>query len=614
MVSKTILSTLLFLSSSFATPLFNLPNLNLNLKSNSLDENSNNLKYFKLAAQKLRGSNINNAVLGAEPILLEKRDDTGNYVTLDLINESTFYLAHIELGTPSQKVGVLVDTGSSDLWVVASNNTYCESGTSGSLNKKARADIVDWTVNNTMDASYQSPPLQNKASTSSSSSSDMIDCSKYGTFDFSTSETFHSNDTDFSITYADGTFAKGTWGYDDFVIGNTNVTNLSFAVCDEADNSMGILGIGLSGLETTYSGSTSSNSGPYKYENLPIKLKNEGIIDLVSYSIYLNDTSSNTADILFGAVDHNRYTGNLVALPIVNILSSKGYNSAIQLDITINSLTLINNSTSTGATIGSGAAAALLDTGTTLTYLPSDVLNGILNNLDAKYSSSAGYYIMTCSDADNYSLDFDFQGQVISIGLSSFLISLVTTTGSSSSYCMVGLQSSGDSTFTLGDSFLRNVYMVVDLENLEVGLATANYDSGESEDIEVMSTGIPNAVTPVNSMTWGASSSTALYVQSGVSMTAMGSKTSSASFQSKNASTATKKTTSSTSSSTSSSVTVTSSSENTSSDSTSSASSSSSSVSVSSISTTSKNNANSPKVNTAYGFTGSLFLIVAALI
>lgn len=609
-VTKTILSTLLFLSSSLATPLFNLPDL--------VDKNSDDLKYFKLTAQKLRGSNINDAVVGAEPILLEKRDGTDGYVTLDLLNENTFYLAHIELGTPSQKVGVLVDTGSSDLWVVASNNSYCESGTTGSLNKKARADIIDWTTINSTDVSHQSSDFQNKASTSSSTSSDMIDCSKYGTFDFSTSETFHSNNTDFSITYADGTFAKGTWGYDDFVIGSTNVTNLSFAVCDNADNSMGILGIGLAGLETTYSGSSSSSAGPYKYENLPVKLKNEGIIDLVSYSIYLNDTSSSTADILFGAVDHNRYTGNLVALPIVNILSSKGYTSAIQLDITINSLTLINNSTSKEATIGSGAAAALLDTGTTLTYLPSDVLNGILNNLNAKYSSSAGYYIMTCSDADDYSLDFDFQGQVISIPLSSFLISLVTTTGSTSSYCMVGLQSSGDSTFTLGDSFLRNVYMVADLENLEIGLAPANYDSQDSEDIEVMSTGIPNAVTPVNSMTWGASSSTSLYVQSGISMTAMGSKTTSASFQSKNATTATKKTTtstkptSSTESSTSSSVTATSTSNTSSSDS--SNTSSSSSVSVSSISTTSKNNADTHKVNTAYGFAGSLFFIVAALI
>lgn len=501
------------------------------------------LGYFKLSAQKLRGSTIHDAIAGAQPQVLFERDDSGDgFVTMAMSNENTFYLADVEVGTPPQKVGVLIDTGSSDFWVVASNNTYCQSGTTGPLNKaRAWDDIFDRTSSENVadsevnSASFLNSTSQHKA-TSSSSSSQSIDCSQYGTFDEADSSSFVSNNTAFSISYADGSFAKGTWGHDDVSIGGVSVPNLSLAVCDNADNAMGILGIGLAGLETTYSGSASlssifSSSSPYKYENLPIKLKNLGLIKQVAYSVYLNDAQADNAEILFGAIDHTKYKNDLVALPIINTLKSKGYNDAIQLDVTLNSVTLIDEKQKTQAVVGSGAAAALLDTGTTLTYVPQDVLNSILNLLDTQYSSSVGYYVMNCNDGDDLLLNFNFQGLIISIPLSSFLVPLVTTQGRTSEYCMVGIQSSDTDSFTLGDNFLRNVYMVADLENLEIALATADHDNTSTSNIEVMSTGIPSAVTPNSNMLWG-QSSTVLSAQSNVQMSDMPESATSFLFQS----------------------------------------------------------------------------------
>jgi yapsin 1 len=503
------------------------------------------LGYFKLSAQKLRGSTIHDAIAGAQPQVLFERDDSGDgFVTMAMSNENTFYLADVEVGTPPQKVGVLIDTGSSDFWVVASNNTYCQSGTTGPLNKaRAWDDIFDRTSSENVadadsdvnSASFLNSTSQHKA-TSSSSSSQSIDCSQYGTFDEADSSSFVSNNTAFSISYADGSFAKGTWGHDDVSIGGVSVPNLSLAVCDNADNAMGILGIGLAGLETTYSGSASlssifSSSNPYKYENLPIKLKNLGLIKQVAYSVYLNDAQADNAEILFGAIDHTKYKNDLVALPIINTLKSKGYNDAIQLDVTLNSVTLIDEKQKTQAVVGSGAAAALLDTGTTLTYVPQDVLNSILSLLDTQYSSSVGYYVMNCNDGDDLLLNFNFQSLIISIPLSSFLVPLVTTQGRTSEYCMVGIQSSDTDSFTLGDNFLRNVYMVADLENLEIALATADHDNTSTSNIEVMSTGIPSAVTPNSNMLWG-QSSTVLSAQSNVQMSDMPESATSFLFQS----------------------------------------------------------------------------------
>lgn len=482
-------------------------------------ENNCNDKYFRLTAKKLRGKTLNDAVSASEAKhVLVERDNGDGYVSIDLVNENTFYLTEIEIGSPAQKVGVLVDTGSSDLWVVASNNTYCKSGTTGPLSSKGRSfdDIYDW--NNALSdntSSLDNGNFQMKAI--SDSSAETIDCSVYGTFDPNDSDTFRSNGTSFAITYADNTFAKGTWSHDDVLIGGVNVESLSFAVCDTADNALGILGIGLQQLETTYSGTQSTSlSNRYVYENLPVRLKTLGFIELVSYSVYLNDTTADSAVLLFGAVDHSKYTGDLVALPIVNTLAAKGYKNAIELTVTLNSITLIDSKSSKQAIIGSGASAALLDTGTTLSYMPSDILSNILNLINAEYSSSIGYYIVTCRDVTDFSLNFNMQGFNINIALSEFLVPLSTSSGLTSKYCMVGISSSDNSNFVLGDNFLRNVYMVADYENMEVALAVANHDANSPDDIEVMSTGIPNAVTPASSLMYGQSSGTSLVVTASV--------------------------------------------------------------------------------------------------
>lgn len=77
-------------------------------------------------------------------------------------------------------------------------------------------------------------------------------CTSYGTFNTENSDSFVQNDTDtFVIGYADGTFASGIWGHDTVRIGNLSVEDLSFAVANESSSDIGVLGIGLPGLEVT---------------------------------------------------------------------------------------------------------------------------------------------------------------------------------------------------------------------------------------------------------------------------------------------------------------------------------------------------------------------------
>ncbi|KAH3671008.1 hypothetical protein OGAPHI_000719 [Ogataea philodendri] len=472
-------------------------------------------QFVKLEAAISRGDTFKDSVRGAKPYMLEKRADDGS-VTMELKNTQSFYEVELGMGSDNQTVGVLLDTGSSDLWVMNSNNSYCSSNSNKkrglALEKRGRSlqDLRNLNVSpgkavqRADTTETRTEFFGGNEATSSVAAEATLDCSKYGTFDPDSSNSFHKNGTDFAITYADKTFANGVWGYDDISFGGVTVEDFSFAVADDTDSEMGVFGIGFRELETTYSSNTSET--PYIYQNLPFKLVDQGLTNKAAYSVYLNSSDASTGTVLFGAVDHSKYTGTLGLVPIINTAASAGYKNPIQLEITLSAITASDGSGSQ-ASVGVGAAAALFDTGTTLTYAPSDIIEQIAELFQLQYSSSAGAYVTKCSSVEDYTLNFDFQGQVIEAPLSSFLVSLQTNSGSTSSYCALGIFSSGDSSFTLGDSFLQNVYFVADLEDYQLAVAPVNL-SASSEDLEAITSGIPSASSvSAYSSTWGVSAS-----------------------------------------------------------------------------------------------------------
>lgn len=441
------------------------------------------VKYWALPAKRV--------VRDTEVKRFVKRDENGDYLDLALTYESTFYIAEVLMGSNSQKLDVLLDTGSSDFWVVASKNSYCEAGTAGSLQKGRKISSIFGPVDNTTDTGM------NKGAVSKSAS-DAIDCSQYGTFDQSASTSFHSNGTSFAIAYDDQTFAKGTWGQDTIRLGSVRIDHMNVAVCDNTDNAQGVLGIGLPGLEVT---SSNTDTNKYEYENLPIKLVRDGIISKAAYSVYL-DASSNS-EILFGAVDSSKYEGELVALPIVNALASQGITSKIQLTVTVNSLAVLSAGGNKAAAIGAGAIPALLDTGTTLTYAPQNIIDSFVSLLGLEYSDSIGYYVGPCTLGDTNSVRFDFQGLQLDIPLSNFFISLTTASLQPSTQCAFGILSSNDETYlTLGQSFLQSVYMVADLEDMKIALAMSS-SKKSPQDISPIDSVIPQAKNPQHTSTYG---------------------------------------------------------------------------------------------------------------
>ncbi|GMG56466.1 unnamed protein product [Ambrosiozyma monospora] len=255
-------------------------------------------------------------------------------------NQAVFYSVDVSIGSNSNVVTVLVDTGSSDFWVMSSSNPYCIAGTGGDSQS---------TLGSPAASGSSSADEPKKTGYNS------INCSEFGTFDQSSSSSWHDNGTSFYIEYADKTFAKGTWGYDTIQIGGVTIPDVNIAVCDKTDSEVGVLGISYAGLESTDSGSDA-----YTYMNLPLTMKSEGLISKLTYSVYLDDPDSETASILFGAIDQNKYTGDLALMPIVDVY---GTGQPVSIEVTISGMSVGSKKSNEKIEIASGAAAGLLDTG-----------------------------------------------------------------------------------------------------------------------------------------------------------------------------------------------------------------------------------------------------------
>jgi Eukaryotic aspartyl protease len=392
---------------------------------------------------------------------LRRRDGT---VTVTLDNEETLYFADCTLGTPAQSLRLHIDTGSSDLWVNTANSTFCES---------AR------------------------------------DACSGGTYDPSSSSTYKFVNSDFNISYVDGTGATGDYVSDTLTIGSISLTDFQFGVGFESSSEEGVLGIGYVTNEVQV-----NRADGLSYPNLPQAMAQTGLITTNAYSLWLNDLDANTGSILFGGVNKDKYTGDLATVPII-----KEYNAYYEFIIALTGVSINDGSSSTSFDSSTSLpTAALLDSGSSLVYLPNDVTEDIYNSVGATYDSQSGVAYVDCSLANNAStLDFDFSGQIIQVPYNELVLDVGSSDGGQLTFqngdaaCVFGIAPAQGSEPVLGDTFLRSAYVVYDLDSNEISLAQTNFNSTTDDVVEITkASGVPGAtdvaspVTTVSAETGGA--------------------------------------------------------------------------------------------------------------
>ncbi|EYE94660.1 aspartic endopeptidase Pep2 [Aspergillus ruber CBS 135680] len=173
------------------------------------------------------------------------------------------YFSEIEIGTPPQKFKVVLDTGSSNLWVPSSE---CGS----------------------------------------------IACYLHNKYDSSASSTSKKNGSEFSIQYGSGSLS-GFVSEDTVKIGDLKIDNQLFAEATSEPGLAfafgrfdGILGLGYDTI------SVNKIVPPF------YSLVNQKKVDEAVFAFYLGDANKDgdTSEVTFGGVDEDHYTGELTKIPL----------------------------------------------------------------------------------------------------------------------------------------------------------------------------------------------------------------------------------------------------------------------------------------------------------
>ncbi|OTB02687.1 hypothetical protein M426DRAFT_24473 [Hypoxylon sp. CI-4A] len=392
---------------------------------------------------------------------LSRRQD--NTFTEVITNEKLRggYFASCQVGTPGQNLTLQLDTGSSDIWVPSSSASVCET---------------------------------------SSNSQDSRDngC------------TFGSCEDDFSINYVDGSHSKGDYITETFEIGGATLNNLTMGLGLSTDIPYGLVGVGYT-LNEAIVGDTQSISS--QYDNLPALMQKEGLIKTNAYSLWLNDLDASTGSILFGGIDTEKYQGDLIRVDVQKDSSSNAFSS---FTVYLTSLDAVSSSGTD--TLGSDSVQypipVVLDSGTTFSYLPTELAEQVWEEVGAEYYTDVGVALLPCSmetSAGHFSFGFGGTGgPVINITMDELVLPL--TTGAAITFpsgqhkgeeaCQFGLQnfSSSSSTYLLGDTFLRSAYVVYDLVNNEIGIAPTDFNATATNVVAFPSEGaqIPSSTAAPN--------------------------------------------------------------------------------------------------------------------
>jgi len=310
----------------------------------------------------------------------------------------------------------------------------------------------------------------------------------------------------FNISYVDGSGAVGDYVKDTFGFGGQSLEGLQFGIGYDSSSPEGILGIGYPINEVQV-----NRAGAQPYSNLPQLLVDQGVINTPAYSLWLNDLDSNTGSILFGGVDSAKYHGSLQTVPIIQ---EYGYYQEFIIALT-------NMSVGGKSIFSNQNVPVLLDSGSSLMYLPDSVAQNIYTQLGAKYDSAQGAAFVDCNLAnDARTLDFTFSSPTISVPMNELVIVAGVSRGRP--ICILGeplpllislppptntpqpgIGPAGSSTPVLGDTFLRSAYVVYDLANNEISLAPTNFNATGTTVLEIArgsngvpdATGVPNAVS-----------------------------------------------------------------------------------------------------------------------
>jgi cathepsin D len=352
-----------------------------------------------------------------------KRSSGTNLLTNQ--NADSSYYGSLAIGTPPVSYNVILDTGSSDLWVADSN---CLTG-----------------------------------------------CESVPTFDSSKSSSFQNNSQAFSIQYGSGG-AAGSLGQDTIQMAGFSVPNQVFAICDQV--SSGLLSDPVSGLlGLAWNTIASSGATPF-WQTLAESGAWDSPVMAFHLTRFVDDSTAQALEpggsFTMGFVNQSLYSGSIDFQNLPTTPASYWILPMTDMTVQGNAVTLPTGTDSYSA----------IDTGTTLVGGPTSAIQAIYAQIPGSAPGTGnyeGYYTYPCNTDVNVAISFG--GPSWSVSPADFKLAQVSNSECVGAFFELQTGSSAPS-WIVGDTFLKNVYSVFRFNPPSVGFATLSDAARAQNDVD----------------------------------------------------------------------------------------------------------------------------------
>ncbi|KAG7788325.1 hypothetical protein KL910_003208 [Ogataea haglerorum] len=264
-------------------------------------------------------------------------------------------------------------------------------------------------------------------------------------FNTNLSNTFTSSTEEFCFQdFVTGMTVSGVYGSDTVSFESQDIDSLKF------------------GVATTNQAGYSASLGLGSSSSFIEALYNAGKITSRIVSIWLQNNRS-PGKINFGGTDSSLYSGSLTYVDLIGYETDKtngGY--FVSLDAI---------ETSSGSKLAS-EQTGYIDTASVLSYVPSEVLRQITDDLQASVDQTSGLWTVDCGTIETTDLRYK-----LVFGSTEIEVQANQLFFQESSTCYLTVtETQIDGVVVLGQSFLTSIYLVFDLDKQQVGLAQVDVD------------------------------------------------------------------------------------------------------------------------------------------
>jgi hypothetical protein len=329
---------------------------------------------------------------------------------LDIESNDVGYLATVQMGTPPTDYLLLMDSGSADLWVGSADNCVSQAGGN---------------------------------------------CGNHTFLGSQTSSSFVGSTQQFSVTYGSGSI-DGTLCQDTVSIANLTLTNHTFGVANEESVQFSSDSTPFDGLM----GLAQPTLSEEQVDTPPVSLANANLIaaPIVSFKLARLADQNNDGEVTFGGLDSTKFVANtLTTLPVV---STAGFWEVNADAFSVN-----------GQSANLNGRTAILDTGTSLIVAPPADAAAIHALIPGAQQDGQGGFTVPCTT--NASVAITFGGTNFAIDPRDITFSPVNPNDLQGD-CVSGISAGeidGETTWLVGDVFLKNAYFSTNVATNQVQLA-----------------------------------------------------------------------------------------------------------------------------------------------